>query len=187
MSDLLNDAWVRALPVAALLVDWQGTILNANPAARKWVGGDDAIGRRVFDQLPGLEALEEEFVDNLAQSTLPPAVLIEAGEEGAKLKVQLRPIHGAERSVCLALLEPLAEGSEATEQRLADAEGRLLSVRRVRHEMNNLLMGVLGHCELLLNDKQLDPHVRGKVEKVMAQSQRLREAIQQLSRVVKGS
>lgn len=68
----------------------------------------------------------------------------------------------------------LLAGGEGTDLRERH-RAALALVARVRHEINNPLMGALGLLELLLNRKNLDDGVRQKLETVRAETRRIRD------------
>ena len=56
-------------------------------------------------------------------------------------------------------------------------------IGRVRHAINNPLMGLLGHAELLKDSPDLAPRLRTRVETIMAESRRISEQVKLLAKI----
>ncbi len=61
----------------------------------------------------------------------------------------------------------------------------LRAVSSVRHGVNNALMGIFGHIEILLSDPDVPEPVRRRVEKIRLEAERLRERVAELSAIRK--
>lgn len=67
-----------------------------------------------------------------------------------------------------------------TEPDLPPAEW-LLKIRTLKHEMSNVLMGLLGHAELLEDDPDLPETSKERVQLIRAQLHRLQDQIGKLN------
>lgn len=57
----------------------------------------------------------------------------------------------------------------------ANKEDTVSELRRIRHEINNALTGVIGHTQLLLLRGQMDEKSRERVVKIEELANRIRE------------
>lgn len=148
-------AMLDSMPQAVLLTDASLRILEANPAARSWLGrlGAAAVGRleRVGDvELP---PLAREAVDGA------PAGALARFDDGTRMAVSLSALRAGELGELVIVLSDVTEQQRMQEQ-LAQAEklsslGRMIS--GVAHELNNPLTAILGHSELALAELGDDP------------------------------
>ena len=173
------------LPFAAMLLDAEGAVVRANPAVAGVIGsGPDEIAG-----LPIAAALGKLRGASLAGATLnglleaggvaATVVVASPGEEGAlpgrhRLHLRRYPSGGSARF--LALFEPVAED-----------DGRLVEIRRLKHEMSNLLMGLLGSAELLKDYRDVSDAAREKARVIAAECARLHDCLNRLDQTLNRS
>jgi nitrogen-specific signal transduction histidine kinase len=76
----------------------------------------------------------------------------------------------------LVVLEPVL-GGDSLHARLADLEARIDELRRMKHEISNPLMGLVGHAELLASDAALDADTRHRARAILEQARRICEQV----------
>lgn len=71
------------------------------------------------------------------------------------------------------------DDAKGIESRVAALEARCLAIRRLAHDLNQPLTAVLGNAELLAMD-MADPEMAASVDRIVSETQRMSEIIQQL-------
>ena len=80
------------------------------------------------------------------------------------------------------LVEEIAE--EGGSRAAADGyQSALRLVSDARHEINNSLMGIIGHLELLLAEPVLPGSVRKRAEAIFREAEKIRDRVADLSSV----
>jgi nitrogen-specific signal transduction histidine kinase len=79
---------------------------------------------------------------------------------------------GQDTSEVLVVVEPIV-GRDPLRARLHDLEARVDALRRMKHEISNPLMGLVGHAELLASDPALAPEFRRKARTILDQARRI--------------
>ena len=64
-----------------------------------------------------------------------------------------------------------------------DRAAGVADVSDIRHDLNNLLMGLIGHIELLQGNDQLSGDVRKRLDTIAIQIQRIRNRVADLSTI----
>jgi signal transduction histidine kinase len=67
-------------------------------------------------------------------------------------------------------------------RRDAQLNERLQQIRRLRHDANNLLMGLMGRAELLEHGPGLDEAAREKVRRIRADCKRMQGVVEEMGR-----
>ena len=62
-----------------------------------------------------------------------------------------------------------------------DRDAMVVAVSDIRHDINNLLMGLIGHVELLQGDDQLPSTARQRLDAIAIQIRRIRDRVADLS------
>ena len=64
-----------------------------------------------------------------------------------------------------------------------DRDAMVAIVSEIRHDINNLLMGLIGHIELLQGNDQLPGDVHKRLDTIAIQIQRIRDRVADLSTI----
>ena len=181
---------VEQSPAAIVITDPRGRIEYANPtyAQKTGYGLDEAVG-----QIPAF--LNCEVTDPTPHKRVWKAV--QGGREWrGELRnrrkngelywssVALSPIRGDGGRV----LNFLAIAEDTTDKRLVDDQLRhaqkLEAVGTlaggVAHDFNNILTGILGHCQIAIEKLPDDSNLRFNLDQIMGASDRARDLVQQL-------
>jgi signal transduction histidine kinase len=67
----------------------------------------------------------------------------------------------------------------------ADFQGFIRQIDDLRHEINNPLMGILGHIELLLADRELPDGIRKRAETIQQEARKIRDTVEEMGQVVR--
>jgi PAS domain-containing protein len=181
---------VLAFPVPLAILDRHGRLVAAN---RRF---EDLAGRPSGELIGAL--LLGGLIETAADGAARLRDALDAGRVELRLHGSLRfasrggavsPVillrsftHDGELHV-LAWLDELPADRGASET--AEREELFRQISGARHHLNNQLMGLLGHAEILRDTEDLPEHVRNRAEAVLRQAARLREAIQQLGSIYK--
>lgn len=149
-------ALINALPLALLVLDAKGRVLEVNPAAEEMIG---TSAKRVRDK-----HLSELWPEQQLTSLIPRA--LQTGSEVVEhrhrlanfyqeLEVHARLVpFGEENSAIMLLLEPYgrrdALAAEETKQRIAEASSLMAAM--LAHEIKNPLAGIRGAAQLLAGE-----------------------------------
>ncbi|PWC34492.1 histidine kinase [Azospirillum sp. TSO35-2] len=193
LFDLLpvaRDALLDAVPDPVLVLDADGTVVEANPAARALVIGRAPIGRRLAE-LPGLDALAWAHGSSDAgpYPAAPQPITLETGGGLRSFEATRVPLGASARMVgCLLLLRDVTHRRRA-EARLEDTVRRLDTARReaeerlaaeqeakralngflsmAAHEFKTPLAIIDGAAQLLLLDAEVKaPNMLPRLEKI---------------------
>ena len=168
------------MPIGCVLLDATGTILQANAvaAARLRRTPRGLIGENFFSAfgLPGGKAAFEAAAAKGAPE--PTSLDIDLPD----VIVRVRGFALGGDAFALAIFEPAH--ADARMRRLAEAwEMALETVREVRHEINNPLMGILGQLELLQARGDVTPTVAKKLASIEFESGRIRAMTDRLGAI----
>lgn len=179
---------LEALPGGAAILDETGRFLATSSEfarlARRTVG--ELLGAGLFDVVdpaPGIRAAHDRFV--LSGVGMPIEVEVRrfatiAGE----YRLRFAPFRDGERPLALVLArEGSAERRPEETARALDDTLRVVS--DVRHEINNALMGLIGHMEILAAQPDLPSAIRRRVETIAGEVERIRVCAGNLSAIRK--
>ncbi len=161
-------ALLGALPGAGLLLDEAGTVLEAAPASAPLLG-------QPLERLRGA-SLFECFVESEALHALATRFRTGRGgtceattrEGGERLHLHLEPLRYADARFGAAWAHRALPRDDVAA--IADA----------RHEINNLMMAVLGYAELLATHPGLPERARDRAHLLSEQAARLRTRLDEL-------
>ena len=185
-SNVYIDTVVATAPFGIVLTDAQGIVLEANPAAVAMLGAPDAYAltgnrlHQVFEGDPA--AVQELLIDVLAKGHERRLCFSQSTTFGASLRCDLiiTPLHEESRGGD-SLLVLMADLGRDHETESAQPPAVLVqALRNVVHEVNNPLTVILGYTQLLLN-AELDPTVRSRLDRIMAEAHRCQLALRELS------
>ncbi len=184
------DPLARALPVPLAIVDRHGRVVGANRRLEELAG-------RPVGELVGVLLLGE-LIETSADAEARLRRALDSGSVELRLRGSFRGTSSDTRSSTVLLrsfthdgelrvLAWLDDGPAETSGGDGDAELQeaLRQVAKARHNLNNLLMGLLGHAEFLREMDQLPEDARARAEAVMQQVGRLRDAVQRLGAIYK--
>lgn len=183
MIDPMVGRVLDALPLAVLLLDDSGKIRAANREAGVLLAHDPAslVGTPILEAVvagPGGAGLERNLPERIRSGSLDLLLQASLGEGSlaVRLRVHLRSIGDTgEGTGAIALLERVPARDEAAAlARAADIASR------VKHDVNNLLMGFLGHAGLLRGRPELSDASREKVALLEQQGVKIRDRIADL-------
>jgi len=178
------EGLLACLPDATLLVDFDARVRAVNAESERLLGRPAAelVGRRLPECFPGdtrIAELDRAFLAEAADASFSRVETTTIGEAATQVTVTLRTF-GSEGTVLgLATLREV-DGDAAATLRLEQASERMRKVRAVRHEVNNLLMGLLGHLELLVDRGELPSSTAERLRLIREQAERIRVAVDML-------
>ena len=185
-GEVSHGPLVSALPLGVTVLDERGTILTANEAAARLLGTDRALllGRNFFAEFASLEGMGEAhdgFRRGIQQDSIDlrlDTVAASPGQDGSsRLRVRVRSFRdGSDRRALVLLEETGAPGGQELLQAMEVAS-------KVKHEVNNLLMGLLGNLTLLRDRTDLPEAIRKKVELIEQQGKRICDLVADLDAI----
>lgn len=193
MSRTASGAILDALPFALTLLDRDGTIVAANTELERLLlrRAGDLVGKNFFAEfrsLAGVSEVETSFrrgmVSNAAVDLSFDSALV-GGEarRGPSVRVVLRSFEDEQgRPRAIALFATAGGSPVRPRDDLATAAEVAAGVK---HDVNNLLMGLLGHLTLLLERAELAETTRAKIELLSEQARRIRDRITDLDSIRK--
>jgi len=192
----LDPALVRIAfdlsPSGMLAVDAAGTILAANREAERLFGWsqEELIGRPVETLVPGRWRAEHPGHRSTFQAD-PHARPMGVGRElyalrkdGVEFPVEigLNPVRHEGRLVVLASVVNISARREQEEnlRRAQKLEAIGVLAGGIAHDFNNILLGIVGHAELVLRESPLSAQSRQDLERVLRAAGRGRELVQRI-------
>jgi PAS domain S-box-containing protein len=176
---------IEALPVGAVILDRHGRILNVNDAFASVAGrgAGELIGFSLLSELTdGSRSAETQLRDGLS-----------LGSVSMRVPLRIRRARPGETRPCRVWLESFEESGQTLALGLLDTSPEpaggepagglahaLQQISSTKHNLNNLIMGLMGHTEILLGMDELPHRARAKAEVILEQSRRLRDAVQSL-------
>ncbi len=173
-------------PLGLAVLDAAGTILAADAGFERLAGAKPgaSAGRMFFDDPDLSEDLRRHGRTRLA-SALPldgdftvPAF----GATRGQILVRFRSVDAGTGRLTAVSVEDAGETAHlrAVEEAYERALG---TASHVRHEINNSLMSILGHLELLLAEASTPEPVRRRAEILVAEVERIRVGIAALQTI----
>jgi nitrogen-specific signal transduction histidine kinase len=169
-----------ALPQGAALLDDRGAIVATNAEFERLAGKDGRSlrGTDLFDALGSIP--EVLSARGLYRSGSAPVLLDVAtrsfGAVAGDHRVRLASFGEGPDRGALVLVEEVPGRS---------CDAMFETVSHARHEINNSLMGIIGHVELLLAEPDLPNGVRRRAEAINKESQKIRDRVADLASVRK--
>jgi len=154
-------ALVEAVPLPGVLLDAAGVVVAANAGAKRLLGTEIA-GRGFRARLAELEGgATEPGTDSFAWGSG---------------RVEIRDWKGSGGSALALILEhsQVPDASLAHARRVASS---------VKHEINNLLMGLLGLATLLRGRPELNDGSRAKAQQIEEQARKIRDVAARLDEI----
>ena len=175
-----------------LVLDQDGTIIEANPAARTMYGYKDMVGLAVRDIVHPDGHGELQELQSIASQVHLHARSIHLHEDGSAFPVEVRATPLTYRGTAHVLVVV----TDDTER--VKAQQALVRVERLRalgqmagglaHDFNNILVGILGYADMALLDLAENPErVRGDLQCIVAGANDAAEAVRRLQSLYRRS
>jgi PAS domain-containing protein len=183
-----GSAPLTAMPFGAAVLDAAGSILAANDAFARLAGRDGRsfLERPFFEDFGKVEAIRENARPYLASPGQFDADFVSPmfGAMPGVFRIRVRSFDAGGDRRALVVVE---EASEVRRLRAVESAYDLAiqSVSRCRHGINNSLMGILGHLEILLSQAGVPEAVRKRVETLLTESEKIRNCVAELDAVRK--
>jgi len=177
VTDVPFGGLLAALPVGVVVLDDRARVVGLNRAFERLTGlrATDLRGKPVLGSLVrAAEGLEARLLEALAADKLDLTLDLTSADGRT---VRLRGFDHDGRSWILGTLE-VAEGPDG--RPVADVDALVDRVSTAKHALNNVLMGLMGHAEILAGLREAPVAVRARGEALLEQCRRLREEIQRL-------
>ena len=169
---------MEALPAGMILIDATGKILsvNRNTESLTHVSASDLEGKNFFtrfESLNGIRDAERLFREGGEKADLPGTARFGTlgGDDEITVRIRIRAFDQDGQRYGVAVIEH------------ADI---IAAIRAVRHDVNNSLMGLMGHAELLRGQRDLSDQTRKKVDSISVEINRIREKIARLGDLAAG-
>ena len=179
-------------PSGMLAVDEAGVILAANREVERLFGWsqEELVGRPVETLVPGRWRGAHPGHRHAFQAD-PHARPMGAGRElfalrkdGVEFPVEigLRPVTHGDRHVVLASIVDVSARREQEEnlRRAQKLEAIGVLAGGIAHDFNNILLGIVGHAELVLREAPLADQSREDLGRVLKAAERGRELVQRI-------
>jgi nitrogen-specific signal transduction histidine kinase len=184
----------HAFPIGLLLLDDKGAILDANAAARDLPtgAGDDLKGQDFFQVFEGLEdhqAIFDRFIiatrDRQVHESFDTGLRGGGGHGRLPIQLRMERFDSGDGDAILVMIEIVQAGDDnRNAAKLLKNSVKQLS--DIRHDINNPLMGIFGHAELLTSREDLPEGARKSADTIMEQSRKIRDLVMELGRVRDG-
>jgi signal transduction histidine kinase len=194
MNADLERRWLDSLTWGVLAVAPDLAVVDANVAAARILGAN-APGDLRGKTLSRLCRVEPHgwmagTVRDVAagrpgpRPLILPAICGDLPEEPppVTLRIHVLPVPAGDPPFVTVVLEPLPATED--EDRADVLIDRFLQIAaHVRHEINNPLMGVLGHGELLEDRTDLPDDVRARIRSIREEGNRIRDHVRELGAI----
>ena len=179
------ESVLDSLPFGALVVQHTGEIRFFNRRHAVLLSDSARTGQPVLELLGEIgfgKAELDQLTDTIYHAVEHSVLVSNRSVDGVESTARLHftPITDDDgQRMGLVVIEALGEErqTEANAQLLDDLRKQ---VRRLQHELNNQLMGMLGHAELLHLDETLDAMTRAKVAQIIDLGRRLQAKVETL-------
>ena len=149
-------------PIGIIFTDKNGTILNSNRQAAKFVGckNEEMLKRSVFDWVKSSEkhGLQREFENIIDGGKSNASLELSLQQEDKIALVYITPMkrmYGKDDAPCEGLVIYLIDATEHKRLEIQFAQAQKMQAMGqlaggVAHDFNNLLTAIIGFCDLLL-------------------------------------
>lgn len=174
-------------PVGAAVLDASGSISLANEAFARFAGSTVGylLGRRFFDEFGAVEQVREA-----GRAFLTPGGAIEAdlavpvfGISRGDFRIRIRSLDAPAGRFALVLVEEAGGPKRRGTGPAAPVAGDLDALAAARHEINNSLMGIFGHLEILLTQPDTPDGIRRRAEILLRETEKIRDRVAELKTI----
>lgn len=183
-TDLLDDQFFDAVPVALMKLSPQGQILLANRLARNLLSIPDGT-RNLNQHLDGLGRSVNDWLEDVTQgraANTAEVLRIQREDREIFVQVTLERVYDAGQPAIVAVLQDATElkslEAQFTQSQKMQAIGQLAG--GVAHDFNNLLTAISGHCDLLLLRHEPDAPDYGDLMQIHQNANRAASLVGQL-------
>lgn len=183
-----DHAPIEAIPLAAAVLDASGAVTVANAGFAQLAGRDapSLAGISFFGDLAhGVEGREHGAA--LLSAPRPFSIDLTTPAFGTRpgtFRIRIRSFEDDGVRCALVVVEDVSEAERLRAEHAACA-GAFEIVSHVRHEINNSLMGMFGHLEMLMSQPGLPAGVGKRAEILIAETARISDRIAELGSVRK--
>ncbi|WP_141246508.1 ATP-binding response regulator [Actibacterium ureilyticum] len=183
-TNLLDDQFFDAVPVALMKLAPDGRILLANRLARNLLSIPD--GLRNFNQhVDGLGRSVLDWLEDVLKGRAPNSaevLRVQRDDREIFVQVTLERVYDAGQQAIVAVLQDATElkslEAQFTQSQKMQAIGQLAG--GVAHDFNNLLTAISGHCDLLLLRHEPDAPDYGDLMQIHQNANRAASLVGQL-------
>ncbi len=182
---------LEALPYGALIVDRRGDVIAANQMLLRSTKRDlDQIEKKsffeAFDTLEHAKVIEAAFFKHVTLGGLAESFVtrlpVATSADPLRITVHLRSIHRGDDATALILIEPIVGDEELT--RAAHELDRIgAELARIKHEISNPLMGLIGSALLLEEYPDLAENTRHRIACILDEGRRIEVTLRDLGRL----
>ena len=173
MTESPELALLHALPFPAALLNASGIVIAANGPAEAVLGAG-LVGTPFFPiAIPGAAATpaESAYRQGMATSEVQTAFAL----PGRRLLVRSLP--GPERRALALIVDESGAGSGAVLAQVREIASK------VKHDVNNVLMGLLGQTSLLQSRPDVSAVARAKIAVIEEQGRKIRDTVARLDAI----
>ena len=155
-----------------VLLDERGVVVAAGQETARLMSLESVglVGKDFFSELSFLEGLADAGERYRAGTETSIVTSSPASETAWRVTIEALRLDG--RRLGIALVEPMGGASSTTTTAALGS--------KVKHDVNNLLMGLLGQASLLLARPDVTGEVRRKIEIVADQAEKIRQRVAEL-------
>jgi PAS domain-containing protein len=173
-----------AAPLGAAVLDAAGSIALANEAFARLAGSNVGylLGRPFFEEFGAVEAIREAGRAYLApRGSLDGEVAVTAfGAARGDFRIRMRSLAAPTGRFALVLVEEAPAPERPAAGPPAPGGGEPDAGSSARHEINNSLMAVFGHLEILLAQPDTPEPIRRRVETLLRETAKIRDRLAEL-------
>ena len=177
---------VPPLPTAVL--DEAGSIFLVSEAFARLVGSSvgHLLGKPFFAEFGASKAIRDAGRAYLAPGgSIDADIEVDAfGATGGSVRIRMCSLDAAAGRFALVVAEEAPEAELPGAARAPTGAEALDAAQSMRHEINNSLMGMFGHLEILLAQPDTPEPVRRRVEIVLRETEKIRDRVAELKTIL---
>ncbi len=182
---------LEAIPYGALIVDRRGSVLAANQILlRSTKRTLKQIEKKpffeTFDAIEDASLIEAAFLKNVTVGGLAESFAtrlpVTADAEPLRITVHLRSIRPGDDAAALILIEPIV-GDEELARAAHELDRVGVELARIKHEISNPLMGLIGSALLLEDYPDLSENSRHRIACILDEGRRIEVTLRDLGKL----